>query len=169
MRIFALALLLSIASGVLFGLLPARQIWPTDAARVMRGRSSPVLFRRFTLRDLLLGVQIALCTLLVTASLVAVRGMQRSLARRLAFSRRARCWQRPNADGRLLRRRLAAATKRILEEALGIPGVTAAGTINFTPLSGSGSSSGYYREGTTEFLRLTLPLARSTFPSLRAT
>ncbi len=69
-----------IGSGVLFGLLPARQIWRADASQVMKsGPSTVASFRRFTLRDVLLVVQIALCTLLVTASLVAVRGMQRSL------------------------------------------------------------------------------------------
>jgi predicted permease len=152
LRIYGLALLLSIASGVLFGMLPARQIWQTDAARVMKGAPAPVFFRRFTLRDLLLGVQIALCTLLLTASLVAVRGMQSSLHAPIGF--------RP--QGAMLattQMQMAGYSgedslplqKRMLEEALGIPGVTAAGTINSTPLSGNGSSSGYYREGTTEF------------------
>ena len=84
-RVYALAILLSVASGVLFGLLPARQVWRTDAARVMRGTAAPVLFRRFSLRDLLLALQIALCTLLVTASLVALRGMQRSLRAPIGF------------------------------------------------------------------------------------
>jgi hypothetical protein len=84
-RVYKLALLLSLASGLLFGMLPARQVWRTDAARVIRGTAAPVLFRRFTLRDLLLGLQIALCTLLVTASLVALRGMQRSLRAPLGF------------------------------------------------------------------------------------
>ena len=41
--------------------------------------------RRFALRDLLLGAQIAICTLLVTASLVAVRGMVRALHAPLGF------------------------------------------------------------------------------------
>jgi predicted permease len=151
-RVYAFALLLSLASGILFGLLPARQIWQTDAARVMKGAPAPVLFRRFTLRDLLLGVQIALCTLLVTASLVAVRGMQRSLRAPIGFQPQGAMLATTqmqmagySGEGSL------PLQKRMLEEALGIPGVTAAGTINFTPLSGSGSSSGYYREGTTEF------------------
>ena len=86
-RVYALALLLSLASGLLFGLLPARQIWRTDAAQVIKGSAAaPALFRRLTLRDLLLGIQIALCTLLVTASLVALRGMQHSLARAVGLS-----------------------------------------------------------------------------------
>ena len=71
---------------MLFGLLPARQIWRTDAAQVMKsGAGTVATFRRFALRDVLLVVQIALCTLLVTASLVAVRGMERSLHAPLGF------------------------------------------------------------------------------------
>jgi predicted permease len=79
-KVYAVALLLCLGSGILFGLLPARQIWRTDAGQVMKsGASAVVTFRRLTLRDALLAFQIALCTLLVTASLVAFRGMQRSL------------------------------------------------------------------------------------------
>ena len=43
------------------------------------GPAEPAPLRRFALRDLLLGAQIAICMLLVTASLVAVRGMARML------------------------------------------------------------------------------------------
>ena len=79
LRVYAVALLLSVGSGVLFGMLPARQIWRTQVVQVIRGGAvGEGIFRRFTVRDALLTVQIALCTLLVTASLVAVRGMQRS-------------------------------------------------------------------------------------------
>jgi predicted permease len=151
-RVYALALLLSIASGVLFGLLPARQVWRTDAARVIRGTAAPVLFRRFTLRDLLLGVQIALCTLLVTASLVAVRGMQRSLRAPMGFQPQGA--MRASALMGMAGYSDTASLplqKRMIQEALAAPGVIAAGTINFTPLSGSGSTTSFYRDGTTQF------------------
>ena len=49
------------------------------------GPADGVHMRRFALRDILLGVQIAICTLLVTASLVAVRGMERTLHAPLGF------------------------------------------------------------------------------------
>ena len=39
----------------------------------------------------------------------------------------------------------------MVAEALNISGVTAAGTINNAPLSGDGSSTTFYREGTTDF------------------
>jgi ABC-type antimicrobial peptide transport system permease subunit len=41
--------------------------------------------------------------------------------------------------------------KRMIEDAMGTPGVVAAGTINSVPLSGFGNSDGFYRDGTTEF------------------
>jgi predicted permease len=151
-RVYALAMLLSIGSGVLFGLLPARQVWRTDAARVMRGAAVPVLFRRFTLRDLLLGVQIALCTLLVTTSLVALRGMQHSLHAPIGFQPLGAMLA--TTDTLMAGYSNDAALplqKRMVEEALATPGVTAAGTINTPPLSGSGGTTAIYRDGATEF------------------
>ncbi len=41
--------------------------------------------RRMTVRDLLLVVQIAICAVLVTSSLVAVRGLVRSLHSNFGF------------------------------------------------------------------------------------
>ncbi len=151
-RVYALAMLLSIGSGVLFGLLPARQVWRTDAARVMRGAEVPVLFRRFTLRDLLLALQIALCTLLVTASLVALRGMQHSLHAPMGFQPQGAMLA--TTDMLMAGYSNDAALpvqKRMVEEALATPGVTAAGTINTTPLSGSVGTTAIYRDGATEF------------------
>ncbi|HEX8881927.1 MAG TPA: ABC transporter permease, partial [Candidatus Acidoferrum sp.] len=85
-RVYCVALLLSIGTGIVCGLLPARQIWATDSAQVMKsGAAGRLVFRRFSLRDLLLGIQIMLCTLLVTSSFVALRGMQRSLHAPLGF------------------------------------------------------------------------------------
>jgi predicted permease len=151
-RVYGLALLLSLASGILFGLLPARQIWQTDAARAMKGDARPALFRHISLRDLLLALQIALCTLLVTASLVAARGMQHSLHAPLGFV----------PEGRMLAstdmqmagysdKSSLAIQKRMLEGTEGMAGILAAGIINYTPLSGGGNGTGFYREGTTDF------------------
>jgi hypothetical protein len=41
--------------------------------------------RRFTLREALLGLQIAICAVLVTGSLVAVRGLARSMESNYGF------------------------------------------------------------------------------------
>src|SRR6201998_1804996 len=77
---YALAFLLAVFSGLFFGLVPVRQILRSDPWQIIRSGSTSVgSARRFTLRDILLGLQIAICAVLVTASLVAVRGLARSL------------------------------------------------------------------------------------------
>jgi hypothetical protein len=73
----------------LFGLLPARQVLRIDVLQAIKtGTAQSESFRGFALRDVLLLVQIVICTLLVTASLVAVRGMQRALQVPLGFQPR---------------------------------------------------------------------------------
>jgi predicted permease len=78
--VYLAGLALALGSAMLFGMVPAWRASQGSPLQVMK--SGPVdgaHRRRFALRDLLLGAQIALCTLLVTASLVAVRGMVRAL------------------------------------------------------------------------------------------
>lgn len=152
-KVYLVALLLSIGSGVLCGLVPMRQIWATDSAQVMKSSGAgTIVFRRFTLRDLLLGVQITLCTLLVTSSFVALRGMQRSLRAPLGFQPQGVLLA--ETDLHMGGHSDASSTqiqKRMLEEAGRIPGVTSVGIIDETPLGTGGSSTMIYRMGTTDF------------------
>ena len=79
-RTYGIALLLALASGFLFGMVPVRQVMRADPWQTIRtGSDATVGMRRFTLRDVLLVLQIAICAVLVTSSLVAVRGLVRSL------------------------------------------------------------------------------------------
>ena len=81
-RVYLAGLALTLGSALLFGMVPAWQAWQSSPLQMMKsGPADAMHLRRFALRDLLLGAQIAICTLLVTASLVAVRGMVRALAR----------------------------------------------------------------------------------------
>ena len=152
-RVYGLAMLLSIMSGVLPGLLPIRQLWRIDLVHAMRNAvGEGALGRRLSLRDLLLGVQIALCALLLTASLVALRGMERSLHAPFGFNPQgvtlaATDMHMSNySDANEL-----PVQKRLIEAAAGIPGVVAVGTIDETPLGTGGSNSSVYPEGTTDF------------------
>ncbi|MBV8206974.1 MAG: ABC transporter permease [Acidobacteria bacterium] len=153
LRVYAAGLGLALFSGALFGLLPLGQLRTVGASLLMR---SPAgynrRFRRFAFRDLLLGLQIALCSMLVTASIVALRGMQRSLTAPLGFQ----------PQGRLLAvtdlhmaghsdRASAALQRQMLESAARLPGQTAAGIINQIPLGTGGDSWLVYPEGTTDF------------------
>ncbi len=152
-RVYAVALLLSLGSGLFFGLLPVRQVLGTSASEVIKGGTSarPV-FHRFTIRDLMLGIQIALCTLLVTASLVAFRGMHRSLHAPLGFQPEGVVLAETDlsmagysADARLR------VQKRMLEEMARVPSVAAVGIIDEIPLGTGGNGGPVYRQGTTDF------------------
>ncbi len=83
-RVYGIAVLLAVASCMLPALLTARQIWQIDAMQVMKGTAQTVI-RRMTVRDLLLGLQVALCALLVTCALVGLRGMNRQLHAPIGF------------------------------------------------------------------------------------
>src|SRR5262249_42981545 len=73
-RTYAVALGLALLSGVLFGLVPVRQVLGINPYQVVKAGAT-VLGRRMTVRDALLGVQITMCAVLVTSSMVAVRGL----------------------------------------------------------------------------------------------
>lgn len=151
--VYGIALLLSLGSGLVFGLLPLRQIWRTNPAQAIKsGTTGTIFFRRFALRDLLLGLQIALCTLLVTSALVALRGMQRSLHAPLGFQPQG--LMLAETDVHMAGHSGAAALplqKRMLQAAARIPGVTSVGIINVRPLGQGESSSPVWRQGTTDF------------------
>jgi predicted permease len=118
--------------------------------QAMKSGSQPVL-RRLTLRDVLLGVQITLCALLVTASLVALRGMGRSLHAPIGFVPQGAVVADMDlhmagyADKDML-----PVQRRMIDAAAQIPGVTAVGTVSEPPLWGGGNSTLIYRDGTTD-------------------
>jgi predicted permease len=154
-RVYAAGLMLSLGSGMLFGLLSARQVWRTEPAQVMKsGAPTVASFRCISLRDVLLTVQIALCTLLVTASLVAVRGMQRSLHAPFGFQPRGAMLASgdlnmasyPGSVGQSTVRQ-----RRILDQVARMTGVTEAGIISHLPLSASGGDEYVYRPDTVDF------------------
>jgi len=88
-NVYLVALLLALASGFFFGAVPVNQVLRTDPYQVIKSGSTRQLTgRRITVRDLLLGAQIAICAVLVTASMVAVRGLVRSLHSNFGFEPR---------------------------------------------------------------------------------
>jgi len=151
--VFAVSLLLSLASGVFFGLLPARQIWKVDAAHAMKsGPLTVSVFRRLTLRDILLAVQITICTLLVTASLVALRGMARSLHANFGFNPQGvTLLDTDTSMSGYSDDQTVAIQKRLIQQAQQIPGVLSVGAIDSVPLGVDSSDSEVYRPDVTDF------------------
>jgi len=76
----------SVASAVIAVAAAARRAWRSDPASLMRGAADALQIGGWALRDVLLGVQVALCSLLITSSLVAVTGLDRTLTTRLGFN-----------------------------------------------------------------------------------
>jgi predicted permease len=116
------------------------------------GPAGAMRLRRFALRDLLLGAQITICTLLVTASLVAVRGMVRALHAPLGIQPQGAMLASLDLSREGVADDVAIAKqKAIIEAARAIPGVTAAGTVNRTPMTGGIRGTPIFRPGTTDF------------------
>ncbi len=83
--VYAVALLLSIFSGFLFGAVPVTQVLHINPYEVVKAGSAARTGRRLSARDVLLAVQIAICAVLVTSSMVALRGLSRSLHAHFGF------------------------------------------------------------------------------------
>ena len=151
--VYAVALLLSLASGIVFGMLPARQIWKIDATQAMKATPAGVaFFRRLTLRDVLLAVQITICTLLVTASLVALRGMGRSLHANFGFNPAGvTLLDTDTSMAGYSDPRTVDIQKRLIQQAQQIPGVLAVGAIDGVPLGINSSDGSVYRSEVSDF------------------
>src|ERR1700684_1280 len=150
---YALAFLLAVLSGLFFGLVPVRQVLRSDPWQVIRsGSTTAGSTRRFKLRDVLMGLQIAICSVLVTSSLVAVRGLARSLQNNYGIQPKNVMLVKTDlkmagydADKRVQMQ------KRMLDAAAAIPGVSAVGYADRIPLSIGGGDSDVYTDTTADF------------------
>ena len=152
-RTYLVALALALVSGLLFGIVPVRQVMRSDPWQIIRtGMSSTSGMKRLSVRDVLLVVQIAICAVLVTSSLVAVRGLMRSMSNNFGFT----------PDGAMLvetdlrmagyeKDRVPEMQSRMLDAVRAIPGVTAVGYNNQIPLGVGGSDSYVYADSITDY------------------
>ncbi|MGC1869658.1 MAG: ABC transporter permease [Acidobacteriaceae bacterium] len=144
--VYVFAFIVSLAAGVLFGAVPLRQIWKTNPNQAIKGG---VTFTpggsKWVFRDLLLAFQIAICCLLVTSSLVALRGLDRTLHANFGFD--------PNGvtlavvDLQLANYSGPSAEqfqKHLADEVSHLPGVTAVGYASATPLDIYTSNTAVY-------------------------
>ena len=151
-RVYLASLLLALVTGLLFGALSARQLWRTDLNKVMRTAGSTALADRSLVRSGMLVVQIALCCLLVTASFVAFRGLQRTFTLPLGFDPRGVTLA--TVDVQLAGYRWpqqVVVQQRLLNAVKAIPGVTMAAYSGNQPLSLNTNSDDVYAPGTTRF------------------
>jgi predicted permease len=145
--VYLTSLILTLLSGLLFGMIPARNVWQSNPLQAMKtGPVDSTPLRRLAPRDLLLGAQIVICTLLITASLVAVRGMVRMLHVPLGFRPQGAMLAWSEEGEWPLEKR-----KAMIDALRNIPGVTAAGTVSKVPFTGGLRGIPVFPPGTTEF------------------
>lgn len=165
-RGYVAALVLTVGSALVFGLVAARQAWRSTPSAAMKGAPAKATHRRgCRLRNGLLGIQIAICTLLISASWVAVRGAMRALHAPLGFVPQGAMLAAVDLpqDG------IGAAAaleqhQSILAAVRNLPGVTAVGAARTTPMGGGKRALPIYREGTTEFTPDQVVLATRAYP-----
>ena len=151
--IYVLTCFIALFTGLLFSCIPAIGIWRSDPQHAIKAEmgANPAGVR-VPLREILLGIQVAICCMLVSASFVSVRSLTEAISAPLGIK----------PDGVTLAvfdAQLANYTnsevpdlqKRILNETLRLPAVTAAAFANSTPLSVDQSSTGIFSSGTKAF------------------
>jgi predicted permease len=150
-NVYLVALLLALASGFLFGAVPVRQVLRTNPYEIIKLGSSARIGRRISVRDILLVTQIAICAVLVTSSIVAVRGLARSLHSNFGFEPKS---------AMLVETALSMAgysgdsvplmQKRMIDGLETIPGVKSVGLVDRLPLYYGANGSHIFTDKTTD-------------------
>jgi predicted permease len=164
---YLVALLLALVSGFLFGLVPVRQVLRANPWQVVKTGSTTVTSGRwFGTRDVLLVVQIALCAVLVTSSLVAVRGLVRSLHSNLGFQPQDALVTSTDLNmAGYHGDQVPVMQQRMLDAVAKIPGVASAGFIDYLPLGLGWNDTPVYASHTTD-LRESNKIAEATTYSI---
>jgi predicted permease len=151
-NVYLLALVLALVSGVLFGIVPVRRILRANPYEIVKAGSTGAFGRRITVRDVLLVVQIAICAVLVTSSMVAVRGLMRSMHSNFGFEpRNAMLVDIDLTAAGYSGERVPAMQRRMIDDLQAIPGVDSVGSVNWPPLELPGGWQGMvYTDTTTD-------------------
>jgi predicted permease len=162
--VYAAALLATLASGFLFGAVPVRQTLRTDPYEIVKAGLTGTVMRRMAIRDLLLVVQIAICAVLVTSSMVAVRGLIRSMHGHFGFEPRSAMLVDTDLSMAGYREGDASAIQKRLVEAIeAIPGAQSVGSIDQPPLSAGWSTAGVFTDATTDLRPANAAMAAITY------
>jgi predicted permease len=148
-----IGLLISVFAGVMFGVMPLRQIFKADPNDAIKsGSTHATKGRRWALRDVLLAGQIALCCVTVTAAFVSLRGLGKAMTMNMGINPQHAVLAKfelnqagysPDAADHFQR--------QLLERVSHLPGVELAGYGTTTPLSMDISDSNVFTEQASDF------------------
>jgi putative ABC transport system permease protein len=145
--VFAFTALVSIATGILFGIAPAIDISRTNLSDALKegGRSAMSTLRRRRVRSILVVAEMALALVLLIGAGLMIRSFQRLGAVNPGFRmdhlltlRTQLAGSRYSTDPAVI-----AFYKEAVERIGHLPGVRSAGAINYLPLTGMASATGF--------------------------
>ena len=150
-KVYVVAVLLALISGLLFGAVPVKQVLRTNPYEVVKSGSTTRSGRRIGLREMLLVVQIAICGVLVTSSLVAVRGLARSLHSDFGFDvQNSMIVETDLSMVGYTPERAEQMEKWMRDSIAAIPGVESAGIIDHLPLGEGSDDTQVFADNTTD-------------------
>jgi predicted permease len=151
-NVYGIAVLLALVSGLLFGIVPVRQVLRANPWHIVKAGAAEAVGPRLNLRDLLLVLQIAVCAVLLTSSLVAVRGLLRSLHSYFGFVTQNAMLVETDVDmAGYSGDQVPVMQKRMVDAIEAIPGVTAAAASDMLPLCGRNFSNvAVFKDSTTD-------------------
>jgi predicted permease len=154
-NVYALALILAVVSGFLFGIIPVRQVLRADPYQIVKSTSGGIagasMGRRFGVRDILLVLQIAVCAVLITSSLVSVRGLARSLNSKLGIEPHNALLVETDLNmGGYRGDRVAAMQRRMIDATKSLPGVAQVGLVSSPPLHMGWENLNIFTDQTTD-------------------
>jgi predicted permease len=149
-HVYGVALLLSLGSGFLFGAVPIKQVLHTDPYQVIKSGTTGAVGRRMTVRDALLVVQVAICAVLITSSIVAVRGLMRSLHENFGFDLNTTVVSTDLLMAGYSEAGVPAMQKRMADALQTIPGVETVGLADAVPLATGTPNLAVYTDATTD-------------------
>ncbi|MBV8809537.1 MAG: ABC transporter permease, partial [Acidobacteriaceae bacterium] len=152
-HVYAVALIFAASSGFLSGAIPVRQVLRTDPYEIVKSGSRSTAERQITARDVLLGAQIAICAVLVTSSIVAVRGLVRSLHSDLGVEPQNALLVRTDLGAAgYNQNRVPAMQERMIETMAAIPGVNSVGLVGeYPPLHMGWNNRNVFTDNTSDF------------------
>jgi predicted permease len=153
-KVYAVAVVLALVSGLIFGAVPVRQVLCTNPYEVVKAGTGWSAGRRMNAREVLLIVQIAICAVLVTSSLVAIRGLVRSLHAHFGFDiENITLAETDLSMAGYSGERVSAMQKRMIEALEALPGVESVGLSDSLPLTVNGSGDSIVFTDNTSDLR----------------
>jgi len=147
-RVYAFGILAALAAAMLSGIIPALRAARIDVAPALKNETAAGLARGVHLRDVYVGIQVAVCAILLAGSVTMIQTLKQTLTLRFGFDAgHAVTLKTDVAMQGYSRERGRKFQRELIEKIRQIPGVEAAGISSSIPLSIDQSWSSVDLEG----------------------